>query len=89
MEPVSVTVWDKSEAVGRPSAPPVLEHARELYLSSPYSEQTWSAALKAQTRQHVNEVLAEIHRSIRTTSNRPLCTFGDPVRGFTNRIDFR
>ncbi|WP_222720345.1 DUF4111 domain-containing protein [Actinomadura sp. HBU206391] len=40
----------------------VLEHAKELYLSCRYSEESWSDELKAQVRPHVDEVLAEIDR---------------------------
>ncbi|MDQ0596774.1 putative nucleotidyltransferase [Streptomyces canus] len=40
----------------------VLEHARQLYLNCPYSEERWSDALRAQVRPHVDRVLAEIYR---------------------------
>ncbi|GGV87415.1 nucleotidyltransferase [Streptomyces griseoloalbus] len=40
----------------------VLEHARQLYLDCPYSEESWSDALQAQVRPHVDCVLAEIDR---------------------------
>ncbi|MER5402136.1 aminoglycoside adenylyltransferase family protein [Streptomyces sp. NPDC002599] len=43
-----------------PEHRPVLEHARELYLNWPYSEESWSDALQAQVRPHVDRVLAEI-----------------------------
>ncbi|MFF3418418.1 aminoglycoside adenylyltransferase family protein [Streptomyces sp. NPDC002698] len=45
-----------------PEHRPVLEHARELYLNWPYSEESWSDALQAQVRPHVDRVLAEIDR---------------------------
>jgi predicted nucleotidyltransferase len=40
----------------------VLRHAKELYLSSHYSEETWSDELRAQVRPHVDKVLTEIDR---------------------------
>jgi streptomycin 3"-adenylyltransferase len=40
----------------------VLQHAKELYLSSHYSEETWSDELRAQVRPHVDKVLTEINR---------------------------
>ncbi|MFG2946343.1 aminoglycoside adenylyltransferase family protein [Streptomyces adustus] len=40
----------------------VLEHARQLYLSCHYSEESWSDALRAQVRPHADRVLAEIDR---------------------------
>jgi predicted nucleotidyltransferase len=39
-----------------------LEHARQLYLDCTYSEESWSDALRAQVRPHVDRVLAEIDR---------------------------
>ncbi|MDH6493941.1 putative nucleotidyltransferase [Streptomyces sp. SAI-149] len=45
-----------------PELRPVLEHARQLYLDCPYSEESWSDALRAQVRPHVDHVLAEINR---------------------------
>ncbi|MFC8348330.1 aminoglycoside adenylyltransferase family protein [Streptomyces sp. NPDC057280] len=45
-----------------PEHRPVLEHARHLYLNCPYSEESWSTALRAQVRPHVDRVLAEIDR---------------------------
>ncbi|MGW7164932.1 hypothetical protein ACWGH3_06365 [Streptomyces sp. NPDC054884] len=39
-----------------------LEHARQLYPSCHYSEESWSDALQAQVRPHVDRVLAEIDR---------------------------
>ncbi|MFE1437248.1 aminoglycoside adenylyltransferase domain-containing protein [Streptomyces sp. NPDC058739] len=39
-----------------------LEHARQLYLNCPYSEESWSDDLQAQVRPHVNHVLAELDR---------------------------
>jgi predicted nucleotidyltransferase len=42
---------------------PVLEHAKQLYLTRRYSEETaWSDELQAQLRPHVDTVLAEIGR---------------------------
>ncbi|MGW3247385.1 aminoglycoside adenylyltransferase family protein [Streptomyces sp. NPDC001070] len=46
-----------------PGHRPALEHARQLYLDSRYSEESWSDALQAQVRPHVDRVLAEIDRS--------------------------
>ncbi|REE97388.1 aminoglycoside adenylyltransferase family protein [Thermomonospora umbrina] len=43
-----------------PEHRPVLEYAKELYLSRRYSEESWSVELKARVRPHVNEVLAAI-----------------------------
>lgn len=40
----------------------VLRHARQLYLTSRYSEERWSRELMAQVRPHVDHVLAEIQR---------------------------
>jgi streptomycin 3"-adenylyltransferase len=48
-----------------PENRPVLEHARQLYLNCRYSEESWSAALHAQVRPHVDWVLAEIERLAR------------------------
>jgi predicted nucleotidyltransferase len=45
-----------------PEHRPVLEYARQLYLSSRYSEESWTDELKAQVRPHVDEVLTEIDR---------------------------
>jgi streptomycin 3"-adenylyltransferase len=44
---------------------PVLEHARDLYLTRGYHEETWPAELTAQVRPHVDTVLAEIDASAR------------------------
>ncbi len=41
---------------------PVLLHARELYLTSRYTEESWSAELRSQVRPHVDHVLTEIDR---------------------------
>ncbi|MQY10086.1 Streptomycin 3''-adenylyltransferase [Streptomyces sp. RB5] len=41
---------------------PVLEHARELYLTCRYTEERWSDILRSQVRPHVTHVLAEIDR---------------------------
>jgi streptomycin 3"-adenylyltransferase len=45
-----------------PEHRPVLEHARQLYLDSRYSEEAWSDELTAQVRPHAVHVLAEIDR---------------------------
>lgn len=45
-----------------PEQRPVLEHARELYLTTPYSQENWSRELKARVRPHVDAVLTEIGR---------------------------
>ncbi|TDD80782.1 aminoglycoside adenylyltransferase family protein [Actinomadura rubrisoli] len=45
-----------------PEHRPVLEHAKNLYLASRYSEETWSDNLKAQIRPHVDKLLTEIKR---------------------------
>ncbi|WP_221360585.1 aminoglycoside adenylyltransferase family protein [Streptomyces beigongshangae] len=39
-----------------------LDHARQLYLDCSYSEESWSDALRARVRPHVDRVLAEIDR---------------------------
>ncbi|SBU89774.1 Predicted nucleotidyltransferases [Streptomyces sp. Ncost-T6T-1] len=51
-------------AVGRLSVEhrAVLEHARQLYLTCSYAEESWSEALRTQVRPHVDGVLAEIER---------------------------
>ncbi|PRX47573.1 uncharacterized protein DUF4111 [Prauserella shujinwangii] len=46
----------------RPPHRPVLRHARELYLTSRYSEETWTEGLRAMVRPCVDEVVAEIGR---------------------------
>lgn len=45
-----------------PELRPALEHARQLYLDCPYSEESWSDALQAQVRPCVDRMLAEIDR---------------------------
>ncbi|MEU4969166.1 aminoglycoside adenylyltransferase family protein [Streptomyces smyrnaeus] len=45
-----------------PEHRPVLQHARQLYLTSLYSEESWSRALKAQVRPYADAVLTEIDR---------------------------
>ncbi len=45
-----------------PEHRPVLEHAKELYLTRRYTEETWSDELRAQVRPHVEAVLAEIDK---------------------------
>jgi streptomycin 3"-adenylyltransferase len=44
-----------------PEHRPVLAHAKQLYLTRRYTEETWSDQLKAQVRPHVDAVLAHIH----------------------------
>ncbi|MGA4991359.1 aminoglycoside adenylyltransferase domain-containing protein [Nonomuraea bangladeshensis] len=39
---------------------PVLEHARNLYLTCHYQDEVWDDGLKAQVRPHVDEVLSRI-----------------------------
>ncbi|MBD0843571.1 aminoglycoside adenylyltransferase family protein [Streptomyces sp. TRM68416] len=53
-----------------PELRPVLEHARRLYLDCPYSEESWSDALRAQVRPHVDRVLAEIDHLLTRTPRR-------------------
>jgi streptomycin 3"-adenylyltransferase len=43
-----------------PEHRPVLDHAKQLYLTRRYTEETWSDELKAQVGPHVDAVLAEI-----------------------------
>jgi len=45
-----------------PEHQPVLQHAKQLYLTSRYTEETWSDELKAQAHPHVGAVLAEIDK---------------------------
>jgi len=45
-----------------PEHRPVLEHARQLYLTSHYAEERWSEELRARARPHVDHVRAEIER---------------------------
>ncbi|GAA3142974.1 hypothetical protein GCM10010466_37440 [Planomonospora alba] len=45
-----------------PEHRPVLEHARELYLTRRYAEGGWSDELRARVRPHADAVLAEIDR---------------------------
>ncbi|MGW4440751.1 aminoglycoside adenylyltransferase family protein [Streptomyces sp. NPDC004596] len=52
-----------------PEHRPALEHARQLYLDCPYSEESWSDALRARVRPQVDCVLAEIDR-LRTRAPR-------------------
>ncbi|MEV7644108.1 aminoglycoside adenylyltransferase family protein [Streptomyces rubiginosohelvolus] len=51
-------------AVGQlpPEHRAVLEHARQLYLTCSYAEESWSEALGTRVRPHVDGVLAEIER---------------------------
>lgn len=44
-----------------PQHRPVLEHARNLYLTCHYQDETWSDELKSQVRPHVEYVLARIN----------------------------
>jgi hypothetical protein len=39
---------------------PVLEHARQLYLTTTYADETWPDELSAQVAPHVDEVVARI-----------------------------
>jgi streptomycin 3"-adenylyltransferase len=43
-----------------PEHRPVLNHAKQLYLTRLYTEETWTDELKAQVRPHVDAILAEI-----------------------------
>lgn len=45
-----------------PEHRPVLEHARNLYLTCHYQDEVWSEELKAQVRPHVDHVLSHIDR---------------------------
>ncbi|MFC5658442.1 aminoglycoside adenylyltransferase family protein [Streptomyces nogalater] len=45
----------------------VLGHARRLYLDCRYSEESWSDALRARVRPHVDHVLTEIDRLLTRT----------------------
>lgn len=45
-----------------PEHRPVLEHAKELYLTSQYAEESWSDQLRARLRPHAEAVVAEIER---------------------------
>jgi hypothetical protein len=45
-----------------PEHRPVLEHAKQLYLTCRYSDERWSDDLRAQVRPHVDAVLAEIDK---------------------------
>jgi streptomycin 3"-adenylyltransferase len=45
-----------------PERRPVLEHARQLYLTRHYSEEHWSEELRAGVRPYADTVLAEIRR---------------------------
>ncbi len=46
-----------------PEHRPVLDHARHLYLTSTYADETWSEELEGQVGPHVDEVLAQIRRT--------------------------
>jgi streptomycin 3"-adenylyltransferase len=48
-----------------PEHRPVLAHAKQLYLTRRYADETWSDELKAQVRPHVDLVLAEIRTLVR------------------------
>lgn len=41
---------------------PSLEHAKRLYLTTTYADETWSDDLRAQVRPYVDEVLDQLHR---------------------------
>jgi streptomycin 3"-adenylyltransferase len=45
-----------------PEHQPVLRHAKQLYLTRRYTEETWTDELTAQVRPHVDAVLAEIDK---------------------------
>ena len=45
-----------------PEHRPVLEYAKQLYLTRRYTEETWTDELTARVRPHVDAVLAEIDR---------------------------
>lgn len=45
-----------------PEHRPVLEFARQLYLTTTYADETWNDELQAQVGPHVDEVLAQIHQ---------------------------
>lgn len=45
-----------------PEHRPVLAHAKEMYLSCRYDEETWSDELRAQVRDHARHVVAEVDR---------------------------
>jgi hypothetical protein len=45
-----------------PEHRPVLAHARQLYLTRRYTEETWSDELTTQVRPHIDVVLAEIRK---------------------------
>ena len=45
-----------------PEHRPVLEHARDLYLTRSYAEETWTDELWARVPAHVDAVLLEIKR---------------------------
>jgi hypothetical protein len=48
-----------------PHRRPVLEHAKQLYLTCRYSEEHWSRDLRAQVHPYVETVLTEIDRLTR------------------------
>jgi streptomycin 3"-adenylyltransferase len=45
-----------------PEHRPVLDHAKRLYLTCRYAEESWSEELRARVRPHADHVLAEIDR---------------------------
>lgn len=45
-----------------PEQRPVLEHAKRLYLTTHYRDETWSGTLRGQVRPHVDAVCAEIDK---------------------------
>lgn len=52
---------------------PVLEHARQLYLSTRYADESWPDELKAQAPAHAAEVLAKIERLRPATPEARIC----------------
>jgi predicted nucleotidyltransferase len=56
------TAADWALARLRPEHRPVLEFARELYLTTAYADETWSNELTAQVGAHVDEVLTRIRQ---------------------------
>jgi hypothetical protein len=54
-----------------PEHRPVLEFARQLYLTTRYADETWSDELNAQIAPHVDEVVAQIDRLHSALHSRP------------------
>jgi streptomycin 3"-adenylyltransferase len=59
-----------------PERRPALEHVRQLCLNCPYSEETWSDALRVQVRPLVDRVLAEIDRLVHPARPESLSGYG-------------